>query len=130
MLFFEFFKKTDQYSQIDVFRSLETKFVKVKVINADLTIDGNGKTLVKFEFTITFKQFLGQREVTENIPYIKTHKQIKAISQELGLEIQKVKYLDKAQQMSIIEKQLQKVFTQTNLDRNTVIDFLIQDYNF
>ena len=73
---------------------------------------------------------MGQKEVTENIQYIKTHKQIKAISQELGLEMQKVKYLGKAQQISIIEKQLQKVLTQSNLDRNTVIDFLIQDYNF
>lgn len=44
--------------------------------------------------------------------------------------MQKVKYLDKDQQVSIIDKQLKKILTQSNLDRNTVIDFLIQDYCF
>ena len=52
LLFFDFFKKTDQYSQIDVFRTLDLQLLNIDVRDADLTIDPQGKTIINIALEI------------------------------------------------------------------------------
>lgn len=78
-----------------MFRNLSVKLQNITVNDADLTIDASGKTIINIDFSLNFSQNLGNIETTDQVQYVKTHKQIKSLSQELGIDSQKIKYMEK-----------------------------------
>ena len=59
----------------------------------------------------------------------KSHKQIKKLVKDLSFTMKKVKYLEHEEQISEVQSALDKVWRVPHFfDRNSVIDFLTQDY--
>lgn len=55
LLFFDFFKKIDQMSAVDTFRSLNLKIEQIEVFGTSLRIDSKtGKTVIDLDFCFTF----------------------------------------------------------------------------
>jgi len=54
LLFLGYFGGVDHVSSLDTFRFLKVFPKSIKVINAELTIDGNGKTVINFELKVGY----------------------------------------------------------------------------
>lgn len=54
LLFFDFFKKQDNFAQIDVFRNLALKVDKIEVKTTDLKIDQSGKAVIYLGVDLSF----------------------------------------------------------------------------
>ena len=55
LLFFDFFKKTDQLSSCDVFKNLKLDIKKIIIRDTDLNINPDtAKTVIKFDIIIVF----------------------------------------------------------------------------
>lgn len=138
LLFFEFFKKMDQLSAIDTYRNLGLKIEQIEVFGTSLRIDSKtGKTVIYLDFCLTIGQNIGTcpgkpqpegPKISERIAYRKTHKQLKALSQEAGVDMKSIKYLDRENQMQHVEAQLCKLYTADYQDRTCLIEFLVQDF--
>ena len=142
---------------MDGYRHLDLKIEQIDVNEAELGIDAaTAKTVINLEIAFTFSQEWqddtkkkredgefqsptkgwrgmsppspGLHKVKETIVYRKTHKQLKELSRELGMDMKKIKYLDRESQISHVYAQLCKIFTKENHERNCVIDFLVHDY--
>jgi hypothetical protein len=60
-----------------------------------MNVDSQGKTVIGILLDVQYSQMVGTKEIFETISYVKTHKQIKYLSRDLGLHMKKIKYLDK-----------------------------------
>ena len=75
LLFFDFFKKVDTFSGLDVFRGLNLNIKSLDVNSADLKIDSSsGKSIINLEIFINFSQKFNGKEVKERVRYFKSHK--------------------------------------------------------
>lgn len=105
LLYFDFFKKMDLLTQTDTYRLLKIKIEQIEVLKSEISIDNNtAKSIINIDIQFKFSQELtseqskitnSKQTIVEQINYKKSHKQIKALSKELGLPMKKIKYLDK-----------------------------------
>ena len=75
LLFFDFFKKVDTFSGLDVFRGLNMTIKSLDVNSAELKIDSStGKSIINLEIFINYSQRINGKEVKERVRYFKSHK--------------------------------------------------------